>query len=270
MAGAPFSLAGQDGPIQSLTTVFFLGGVDIARAEAVSHQDLVSELKAANRHGQYHLPREDGSVHRTAYPGVMQANMVRVPDIDPTDPDQLTRAEIEGRKQSTEYFRFLHDRVPGFENAFLLATSHHIGVRESRRILGAYVLTEDDVVEGRQFPDQIGLCAAPVEDHRADRKTRWRYVGGPGYYGIPYRTLVPQSVQWMLVAGRCFSATHGAQASARNSAQAMLMGEAAGLAAALSLQTQVAPDNLDLPVLRDALRSQGAILDEPVIDVGRE
>jgi hypothetical protein len=189
--------------------------------------------------------------------------MVRVPNVDPTDPLEVTRAEIDGRRQAHEYARFLRELVPGYENSWLLATSHHIGVRESRRLLGEYVLTEDDVLAGRTFPDQIGLCAAPVEDHGPGRDTRWAHVGGDGFYGIPFRTLLPKRVQWLLVAGRCFSASHGAQASARNSGQAMLTGEACGVAMAMALATGHPPRDLDVAQLRTRLAAGGAMVDSP-------
>lgn len=264
MAGAPFEMAGRKGrPIQSLTTIFFMVNVDEEAASKVTHSDLVTLMQEANAGGRFELPREDGSIHRTPHRGVMQANMVRIPRVDPTSVEQITKGEIEGRRQAAEYARFLREMVPGFERASLFATSHHIGVRESRRIIGEYVLTEEDVLGGAQFADQIGLCAAPIEDHHAGSDTRWVYVGGPGFYGLPYRTLVPRDVDWLLVAGRCFSATHGAQASARNSAQAMLTGEAAGRAMAIALTEGIPPRLIDVDRLRKQLLEEGAVLSDP-------
>lgn len=262
LAGAPMQDSTAEA-LQSLTTIFFLAGVDTERSAAMRHRDLVELMREANRSGDFHLPREDGSIHRTPHPGVVQANMVRVPNVDPTDPLQVTRAEIDGRRQAHEYARFLRERVPGYENSWLLATSHHIGVRESRRLFGEYVLTEDDVLAGRTFPDQIGLCAAPVEDHGPGRDTRWAHVGGDGFYGIPFRTLLPKRVEWLLVAGRCFSASHGAQASARNSGQAMLTGEASGVAMAMALANGRPPRELEVAQLRAQLAASGALLDSP-------
>ncbi|MFC4776276.1 FAD-dependent oxidoreductase [Paenibacillus sp. GCM10023252] len=246
--------------LQSLSTIFFMGGVDTAAAKRVSHADMAAMMKEANASGKYVLPREEGSWHITPNPGVIQANMVRVSGVDATDPYALTLAEVEGRKQTQQYVAFLKECVAGFEHAFLMSTSHYIGVRETRRIIGEYMLTEEDVVAGRRFEDGIACCGAPVEDHGAGKDTRWVYVKDDGYYHIPYRSLVPQGVGNLLVAGRCLSATHGAQASARNSAQCMAMGQAAGTAAALSIEGRTMVRSVDAELLRDRLVSQGAIL----------
>ena len=116
----------------------------------------------------------------------------------------------------------------------IVATSPAIGVRESRRVHGDYRLTRDDVLGGRRFDDEIALCGAPIEDHGAGGDTAWQYVGDAGVYGIPYRCLLPAGIDGLLVAGRCFSATHDAHASARSMATCMAMGQAAGTAAAMA------------------------------------
>ncbi len=107
---------------------------------------------------------------------------------DATDPWFLTRAEIDGRRQALEYARFLVDRVPGYEDAALTGFSTQIGVRETRRVHGDYRLTRDDVLGARQFDDQIGLCGAPIEDHRGGPDTRWQYLPEGAAVGIPYRS----------------------------------------------------------------------------------
>ena len=187
--------------------------------------------------------------------------MTRIPNVDATDPEQLTRAEVEGRRQVREYARFLRDRVPGFERAAVVATSPAIGVRESRRVHGDYRLTREDVLEGRRFDDEIALCGAPIEDHGPGGDTDWRYVGEAGVYGIPYRTLLPSGVEGLLVAGRCFSATHDAHASARSMATCMAMGQAAGTAAAMAVERAATPRALDARLIRERLREDGALLE---------
>ncbi|MCC2686762.1 MAG: FAD-dependent oxidoreductase [Paenibacillaceae bacterium] len=246
--------------LQSLTTIFFLANVDVAKAKQTKHDRLVDKMKEANRTGNYHLPREDGSWHVTPHPGIIQANMVRVSGVDATDPFALTLAEVEGRKQTQEYIRFLRENVEGFEQACLISTSQHIGVRETRRIVGEVVLTEDDVLQARKFPDGIAYCGAPVEEHHAGKETRWAYVQGDGVYHIPYRTLVPKQVNNLIAAGRCLSATPGALASVRNSAQCMAMGQAAGVAAAICANEKTMFRELDIGRLQAILTEQGAIL----------
>jgi len=125
------------------------------------------------------------------------------------------------------------DRIPGYERASLVALGTGIGVRETRRVYGDYRLTADDVLAGRAFDDAVGLCGAPIEDHHGGDGTTWRYLPDGATVGIPYRTLLVRDAANVLVAGRCFSATHDAHASVRSMAQCMAMGQAAGTAAAI-------------------------------------
>ena len=214
----------------------------------------------------YRLPRLEGSSHRTPRPGVRHTNMTRVAGLDVTDPWELTDAEFEGRRQVTEYMRFLRERVRGYESAYLLQTSTRLGVRESRRLLGRYVLTRDDVVSAASFSDAIAHCGAPVEDHAAGSGTRWEYVGSGTEaptgqtYGIPFRTLLPRDLTGLVVAGRCLSATHDAHASVRSMGQCMAMGQAAGTAAALAAASQEAVGDVDPEALCQRLASEGALL----------
>jgi hypothetical protein len=234
--------------------VFRVANVDVARAEAVPKQELWRLMREARDSGRYELTRIEGSVHRTPHEGVMMALMTRVRNVDATDADQLSSAEREGRRQAHEYFRFLRECVPGYERASLLSTSPAIGVRESRRIVGEHVLTADEVLVGTQFDDQIAHCGAPIEEHHAGEDTRWVYLEEGSTYGIPFRALQPRGLENVLVAGRCFSATHDAHASARSMGTCMAMGQAAGTAAALSDE----PARLDPQVLRARLSEDGA------------
>ena len=235
--------------------------VDMDRAAKLPKTELWALMRSAAESGSHHLPRLEGSWHRTPFAGVVTVHMTRIPNVDATDPRQLTRAEIEGRRQVQEYHRFLRDLVPGFERSVVVATSPAIGVRESRRVIGDYRLTRDDVLEARRFDDEVALCGAPIEDHLAGTGTTWTYVPRGGVYGIPYRCLVPTGVEGMLVAGRCFSATHEAHASARSMATCMAMGQAAGTAAALAVASGVTPRSIDAGVLRTRLAEDGALLD---------
>lgn len=260
LAGLPHDNAARQGRVQSLSTLFKLANVDVARAASVPKADLWERMRQATESGEYALPRIEGSWHRTPFDGVVLVHMTRIPNVDATDPAQLTRAEVTGRRQVREYARFLRDRVPGFEASVVVATSPAIGIRESRRIHGDYVLTRDDVLTGRRFDDEIALCGAPIEDHHAGGDTEWQYVAHGGVYGVPYRSLLPTGVEGMLVAGRCFSATHDAHASARSMATCMAMGQAAGTAAALAASSSVTPRSVDPTLLRERLAADGALL----------
>jgi len=261
MAGVRYDDARSTGQVQSLSTLFRLANVDVARATAVPKADLWARMGEAAATGEYRLPRVEGSWHRTPHPGIVMIHMTRIPNVDATDPVELTRAELEGRRQVREYHRFLRDRVPGFEASVLVGTSPAIGVRESRRVHGDHRLTREDVLQGRRFDDEIALCGAPIEDHHAGGDTEWRYVGVGGVYGIPYRSLLPAGVEGLLVAGRCFSATHDAHASARSMATCMAMGQAAGTAAALAVAGGTVPRSVDAAALRERLLRDGALLE---------
>ena len=260
-AGADYDDARSTGGVQSLSTLFKVANVDVARASAVPKKELWALMAEAVASGGYRLPRIEGSWHRTPYEGVALVHMTRIPGVDPVDPESLTRAEVEGRRQVQEYARFLRDRVPGFERSAIVATSPAIGIRESRRVHGDYRLTRQDVLEGRRFADEVALCGAPIEDHHAGGDTAWSYVANGGIYGIPYRALLPTGIDGILVAGRCFSATHDAHASARSMATCMAMGQAAGAAAVLAASGGTVPRAVDPVALRTRLLAEGALLE---------
>jgi glycine/D-amino acid oxidase-like deaminating enzyme len=272
LAGLPFDNAAQQGRVQSLSTLFKLANVDVQRAASVPKAELWERMREAAASGDYALPRIEGSWHRTPFAGVVLIHMTRIPNVDATDPEQLTRAEVEGRRQVREYARFLRDRVPGFESSVVVATSPAIGIRETRRIHGDYVLTREDVLTGRRFDDEIALCGAPIEDHHAGGDTEWQYVASGGVYGVPYRSLLPTGIEGMLVAGRCFSSTHDAHASARSMATCMAMGQAAGTAAAMAAAADVSPRAVDAAALRERLAADGVLLQpaEPAEPAGIE
>ncbi len=261
MAGVAYDDARSTPNLQALSTIFRVANVDVDAAAALPKQELWARMRQAAESGDYTLPRLEGSWHRTPHAGVITVHMTRIPNVDATDPEQLSHAEIEGRRQVREYHRFLRDRVPGFERSVLVATSPAIGVRESRRVIGDYRLTREDVLNARRFDDEIALCGAPIEEHATSADTRWVYVPDGGVYGIPYRCLLPAGVEAMLVAGRCFSATHDAHASARSMATCMAMGQAAGTAAALAVTSKTTPRALPVGSVRDCLLEGGALLD---------
>ena len=216
--------------------------------------------------GRYKLPRKKGSAHAMVHEGAIATVAVRVADVDATDFVELTAAEVEGRRQAFLYEDFLRDMVPGYEGAKIIGLAHHIGVRETRRVYGEYRLTRDDCLQARSFDDRIALCGAPIEDHRqnaaGEDETAWAYVKGEAY-SVPYRTLVPRSRDELWVVGRCFSATHDAHASCRSMGQTMSMGQAAGLAAAMSLEDDTGARGVDVGGLQSRLADLGAVLDVP-------
>ncbi len=260
-AGEDYELAGEhQTPIQSLTTIFYMANVDNDKAFSLSQEERTRIMQQAYESGKYKLTRIGGSIHPTPNPGLVHANLTRIPDINAVDPFAITLAEIEGRKQVQEYVRFLVNEYPGFENAYLAFTACGIGVRETRRLKGRYILTGEDVRNGAKFEDAVACCSAPIEDHTSGKNVKWQYLNEGDYYQIPYRSLLPLRNKNLIVAGRCLSATHEAQASARNSAQCMAMGEATGLAAALCHETGKSPHELDRELFKEELIKQGVLL----------
>jgi len=199
--------------------------------------------------------------------GCVATVAVKVAGLDPLQVQDLTEAEKEGRRQAFVYERFFRECIPGYEAASIIAMSHHIGVRETRRVHGEYRLTKEDCMRQARFDDAVCLCGAPIEDHRQgggkDEETAWEYVPEGGVYDVAYRTLVPRGREEVWVAGRCFSATHDAHASCRSMAQTMAMGQATGFAAALSLEHDTGARGVDVERLRMRLRESGAILNFP-------
>jgi ribulose 1,5-bisphosphate synthetase/thiazole synthase len=188
---------------------------------------------------------------------------------DASDALQLTKAEVQGRRDVHQILEFWRTHFDVFRDSEIAQTGTQIGIRETRRILGEYVLTEEDVLEGRLFDDTIALGCWPVDVHSAvvsasqggqDLAGMQRFQAVKDPYGIPYRCLVPRAVDNLLVAGRCLSASPGAFASTRVMGTCMALGQAAGLAAAMAAQARKLPRAIDGVRLRHALEKQGAIV----------
>ncbi len=287
-AGCAMQQGDERGRVQPSSLMFRLSHVDMdAVAEYVrDHPDQMrSSLAPAQRNaaaltavaGLYELwqgaqadgirvPRELVSFFISPYPDEVTVNMTRVTDIDPLDPDDLTRAEIEARGQAMRLVTFFRERVPGFAHARIAATATQIGVRESRRIEGVYTLTREDILERHTFDDAVARSAYPIDIHNPSGSGTTTHRLPPGTsYEIPYRCLVPRTVDDLLVAGRCISTTHEALASTRLTPTVMTLGQAAGTAAALSLQTNVLPRALDVQALREKLVADGVDLRRPAV-----
>lgn len=278
MLGAPLEEAGTLEAAQTFTTTFRMCNVDLERySEAGGKNLLERKMIEAVETGTYALPRKKGSVHAMVQPKCIATVAVRVPFSSPFDPWALSAAEKEGRRQAYVYEAFLRAEIAGFEDAKIIGmSSPQIGIRESRRLYGAYRLTRADCIGEARFDDAVFLCGAPIEDHRMDadgeEETEWVYIPNGGVYQVPYRTLYAAGFDRLLVAGRCFSADHSAHASCRSMAQTMSMGQAAGVAAALSLDTNRAVHEIEATGLRQRLEAMGAVIEPPamVASTGRD
>lgn len=207
-----------------------------------------------------HLTRDGGALLPTFRPGEFIGAMTRItnPDgtpIDVTDLDQATHGELEGRARAEEAARFVIDNVPGFADAFLADTAPVLGVRESRRITGQYVLTGDDVGAQARFDDGIAAGAWPREYHVEGRSTTYVNLPDGAWYQVPLRALRPAGLANVWAAGRCVSADADALASLRVMAPSLALGQAAGTAAALDLRGEAGSEQV-----RASLLEQGAFL----------
>ena len=286
-AGVPTQQGDARGRVQPASLMFRLSHVDVAalaeyvrrrpeqmRSSLKTHERVPGALtavaglyelwEAARERGDVRVPRELVSFFATPYDDEVTVNMTRVVGVDPLDPDDLTRAEVEARAQVSELLAFFRRDVPGFANARIAATATQIGIRESRRIAGEYTLTADDVLQARAFDDAVARSAYPIDIHNPAGSGTTTHRLAPGAaYEIPYRCLVPKGVDDLLVAGRCISTTHEALASTRLTPTVMTLGQAAGTAAALSVQAGVSPRALDPGALRARLIADGVDLRRP-------
>jgi hypothetical protein len=200
-------------------------------------------------------------MHRFA-PNEIYFNTVRVA-ANATVPEDWTRVEQQGRQDAWTMFRIFKAEIPEFKDAYFFQSGPVAGARESRRIMGDYVLTEADIWSAKRHDDVVLLGAGRLDRHAPTAQPHHvEHVVAP--YDISYRTLVPRQLENVLVAGRCHSATSAALASSRLTATAMGMGQAAGVAAALAARAGATTRAVPIRTLQDVLRSQHAILERPV------
>ena len=232
-------------PLHDLdTTYLFMGFEEIVRRGQLA--------------GDHHIPRDYLIFHRILREDVVGINTTKV-SVLAIHGDNLTHAEIECRRQMMELVPFFKKYVPGFREAYLVDSPVQIGVRETRRIVGEYVLATEDVLQGRRFPDGIARSQYPLDIHDPTNAGRGlQQIASP--YEVPYRCLLPVGVDNLLVAGRCISATHQAISSARVMGTCMAMGQAAGTAAAFCSQGGISPKHLEAKTLIDLLWQQGALV----------
>jgi hypothetical protein len=264
-AGVPYELGDGRGDALYPSTMFRLGGVDAERAMAAIGTFGAIDALMRDAAGRYDFPREGAIVRPQRNRSEWRVNVTQVANaqgraVDATDAQQLSAGEVEGRRQVIEYLRFLRAEVPGFERADLIDVGTQLGVRETRRVQGAYRLSGDDVLGGARFDDSIGLNAWPIERH-AQGRVEWAFPrdAANSFNQLPWRMLVPQGAANLLVAGRCASMEHEGQSAARASGACFVMGQAAGTAAALMLQRDLANDKV-APALQEVLRRDGADL----------
>lgn len=260
MAGCPYHLGRPDGLCQPQTLCFRIGNVDIPTFE--KNRSLMQEkYKQFQAEGKIKNPRENVLVFHTLVDGVLHFNTTRVVKHNPTDPLDVTEAEIMAREQMVEMYDFLRENVPGFEKSQLLYSAGEIGARESRMIDGEYLLTETDLKDCVKFDDAIAAGNYDIDIHNPEGSGTSHYYFPAGtWYTIPYRSLQPRNADNLLVAGRCISSTHEAQASYRIMPIVATLGQAAGVAAAIAAKNGVGVKQIDVAELQRALEAQGAFI----------
>jgi hypothetical protein len=264
-AGAPFEKGDGRGNLLFPSMMFRVNGVDPARAGDI-WREIDRLMQEAEARGEFRFPRK-GAVLRPQKRAIewrVNITQQRNPDgsaVDGTDAASLSHGEIEGRRQAFEILRFLRT-LPGFADCYIVEIGPQVGIRETRRIVGDYQLSESDVLDAASFADTVGVNGWPVEAH-LDGAVVYRWHSDPkgrGFNHLPYRMILPKGVDNLLVAGRCASMTHEGQSAARVTGACFVMGQAAGTAAALALDRAVAPRDLAVAQLQRRLEADGAYL----------
>jgi len=281
-SGVPCEKGNDQGGMQPPTLMFCLAGVDTEKLRmsicadpkkyvidsipneyfGQNRQFIIVGLRQLVQQAQkagLSIPTERTILITGLREGEVWVNMTRVKGVDGTDPRSLSAGEIEARRQIHDIQKYLTIYVPGFETCYFTRTAPFLGIRETRRIVGQYVMTREDVLSCRKFGDAIAVASYPIDIHRPnDNDCTLEWCGD--CYDIPYRCLVPNGVQNLLVAGRCISTTHEAMAAIRVMSTCMAMGEAAGRAAKMAVKEGMSPGNIDARRLREELIAHGAFL----------
>ncbi|MFQ3550105.1 MAG: FAD-dependent oxidoreductase, partial [Armatimonadota bacterium] len=226
------------------------------------------QVEAAKNNGEYNVPGDLVFYISRPIKGQVSFNTTHIGNINGTNADDLTRAEIEGRKQMMEVVNFAVKYLPGFENAYLLKSAVQVGIRETRRIIGEYKFSEDDVANARKFDDAIARLAYYVDIHCGSGKgytkseEKKKLIGPPDgdWYEIPFRCLMPKKLINVLMAGRCISSTQGGHGAIRIMPACCAMGQAAGTAAAISIKYKIKISDINFIKIKQTLARDGAIV----------
>jgi hypothetical protein len=264
-AGVPFDKGDGQGNMLYPSTMFRLNGIDPERA-GKAWEVIPKLMLQAEAEGRYRFPRKTPIVRPQKSGIEWRVNLTQLANaqgnaMDGTDADELTQAEILGRRQIAGVAGFLRE-VPGFERSYIVDIAPQVGIRETRRVHGLYQLTESDVLDCASFDDTIGVNGWPLELHlKGDVEFRWPKIPeSRGFNQLPYRMVVPQGMDNLWIAGRCASMTHEAQSAARVTGACFVMGQAAGTAADLALAGDRPASAVDVAALQARLEAQGAFL----------
>jgi hypothetical protein len=264
-AGARYEVGDANGGMLYPSMMFRLNGIDPEKA-GDAWRTIPALMEQAEAAGTHHFPRKAAIVRPQRSPIEWRVNFTQLAREDGSainglEPDDLTRGEIDGRRQAVNAFNFLRT-VPGFEKSYIVDLPPQLGIRETRRVVGGYMLSGEDVLGCASFEDAIGVNGWPMESHVAG-DVIFKFPPIPqsrGFNELPYRMLIPEGIDNLLMAGRCASMTHDGQSAARVSGACFVMGEAAGTAAALALDSNATPRDIAVDRLQHQLKQQGAFL----------
>ena len=218
----------EDGACQAITLMFTVGNIEYLQKGCNELRLMIEEALAKEDTG-YRLPYQRPYIIQIPNSRTAVIQLTHMRGCNPLSSGDITRAAIDGRRQAYEVVEFMRNHIECFREIELLETAPLLGIRESRRIVGEYTLTLDDVTQGAHFPDDITTASFGIDIHNPKDDSQQCYAVRP--YGIPYRCLIPKGIEGMLVAGRCISGSHEAMASYRVTGNCAAMGEAAGCAA---------------------------------------
>lgn len=244
-----------DNKCQPMTLCFWISGVNTN--EVMSHQKEISDIYIkAKKEGKIKNPREDVLMFHHIDEHTVMFNSTRVIGLSPVNAFDKSKAETIARAQMYELYSFLKENSPYFKNSTLMISGSEIGIRESRMIEGLYKLTVEDIKNCTKFNDSIAACNYDIDMHNPDGGGTSHYFFKEGtYYTIPYRCLIPINSENLLVAGRCISSEHEAQASFRIMPTCASLGQAAGTAIALANKYKINVDSVDIDILQKTLRN---------------
>jgi hypothetical protein len=254
------------GAVMTPTMMFFSQGMDMVKYQQEGMAVLNDRIREAFSSNKYPLTVSQGLIIPTFRPGEALVKISALTRdgkaLDGSLVSDLTYGEVKGRVDAEAAMEFLNKEIPGFESAFLADTAVQMGIRETRRIVGEYVLTQDDVLSGRKFDDSICLSSWPLEKwEEGMTEPELLFLDEGSFYGVSYRSLVPKGITNLLVTGRAISMDHGALASARVMGVCMACGEAAGTAARIILRSGVRAGDVDIEELLSELKKRGARLE---------
>jgi glycine/D-amino acid oxidase-like deaminating enzyme len=269
-AGEEFSYGNKEGRVQPVSLEFLLGNVNHEKIIGQGLGITLPYIRQAKENGDWKIPSDQffswGRVIKRGAPDIPESsfyfiNATNALNINGVDAKDLTKAEIECRRQVDDLIYFLQKYVPGFEKCYLDRTAAQVGIRETRRIRGKYTLTQSDILEGKHFDDGIVPGCNSIDVHDINGKEfSHKFLEKETHYQIPWRCFLPEKTKGLIMTGRCISADHHALGSVRVMVVCMPMGEACGYAAALACKENYLLEDLPVEKIKQALRAQGTMI----------